>query len=70
MSDLEKAINILKEHYSAWEKCADRLTSGYEYERSYATMMQEVEQQIFAVSVGEPPKDRNRKKNSIPDLGK
>jgi len=24
--------------------------------------MQEVEQQIFAVSVGEPPKDRNRKK--------
>ncbi|MFB2121530.1 hypothetical protein [Parapedobacter sp. 2B3] len=32
-----------------------------QFESSYASMMQEVEQEIFALSTGDAPKDKNRK---------
>jgi hypothetical protein len=64
MTDLEKATAIFKAKYASWEQDAQRFTSGYDYERSFSLMIQEVGQEVFAGSVGEVPKDRNRKKNS------
>ncbi|QMU66325.1 MAG: hypothetical protein GKR88_19905 [Flavobacteriaceae bacterium] len=46
------------------------MKSGYDYESTYADMMQKVEQEILQLSVGEVPKDKNVKKNFKPDLEK
>jgi len=70
MTDLEKATAIFKAKYATWEQDTKRFSSGYDYERSFALMIQEVGHEVFVGSVGEAPKDRNRKKNSIPDSEK
>jgi len=69
MEELDKVSAILKEKYSAWKCKTAAMTTGYEYESSYASMMQEVEREISALSAGAVPKDKNRKKNFIPDSG-
>ena len=69
MEELDKVTAIIKEKYSAWKAKTAEMRTGYEYESSYASMMQEVEREIFALSTGDAPKDKNRKKNSIPDSG-
>ena len=69
-SAIDKATAILRERYTAWEQDPQRFSSGYEYESSFAKMMEAVEREVFALSVGDAPKDRNRKKNSTPASGK
>lgn len=69
MEELEAITAIVREKYAAWKAKTGEMTSGYEYERSYASMMQAVEREIFALSTGAVPKDKNRKKNSTPDSG-
>ena len=45
-----------------------RMESGYDYESTYADMMQKVEKEVLQLSVGEVPKDKNIKKNFKPAL--
>ncbi|MFB2121711.1 hypothetical protein [Parapedobacter sp. 2B3] len=69
MEELEEVTAIVKEKYAAWKAKTADMTTGYEYESSYASMMQELEREIFALSTGDVPKDKNRKKNSTRDSG-
>lgn len=65
-----QATAILEKYLSEWESNPKRMESGYDYESTYAEMMQKVEQEILQLSVGEVPKDKNIKKNFRPDLEK
>ena len=66
----QRATAILEKHLSEWESNPKRMQSGYDYEATYAAMMEKVEQEILQLSVGEVPKDKNLKKNSGRDSGK
>jgi hypothetical protein len=66
----DKAISIFKKHYKEWENNPLRMESGYDYEKTYAEMMQKVEQEVLQISVGKIPKSKNSKKKSKPVLGK
>ena len=70
MTTKEQAIAIFEKHYATWESDPERMENGYQYEATYARMMQKVEQEILQLSVGKVPKSKNTKKNSRPDLGK
>ena len=70
MDTKSQAIKIFEKHYEQWESNPDRMKSGYDYESTYAEMMQKVEQEILQVSVGDVPKGINSKKNPRPDLEK
>ena len=70
MRTKEEALKIFEKHYEQWENNPTRMESGYNYEATYASMMQKVEQEILQVSVGKVPKGVNSKKNSRPDLEK
>lgn len=59
-------IKIFEKYYYEWVSSPERDKSGYDYERSYAEMMQTVEKEIFQISLGEAPNNKNRKKNSKP----
>jgi len=64
------AIEIFKKHYTSWYASQQGQTSGYEYEKSYVDMMSEVGQEVLRASLGEVPKDKNRKKNFKPVMEK
>lgn len=66
----QQASAILEKYLSEWESNPDRMKSGYDYEATYAAMMQKVEQEVLQLSVGEIPKDKNIKKNFRLDLEK
>ena len=68
MATKEQALKIFEKHYEQWEEDPRRMESGYDYESTYAVMMQKVEQEVLQVSVGKVPKGVNSKKNSTPDL--
>jgi len=61
---------IFEKYYNEWVSSPERNNSGYDYERSYAEMMQKVEKEIFQISIGDIPNNKNRKKNSKPVLEK
>lgn len=61
---------IFEKYYNEWVASPERDKSGYDYERSYAEMMQKVEKEVFQLSIGEAPNNKNRKKNSKPVTGK
>lgn len=63
----QQATAILEKYLTEWESNPGRMKSGYDYESTYADMMQKVEQEILQLSVGEVPKDKNFKKNCRPD---
>lgn len=65
-----QATAILEKHLTEWESNPRRMESGYDYESTYAAMMQKVEQEILQLSVGRVPTDKNSKKNSRPDSGR
>lgn len=46
------------------------MENGYQYESTYASMMQKVEQEVLQLSVGHVPKDKNLKKKLQPRFGK
>ena len=64
MTNIEKIAAILKNKYTEWEANPKRFESGYDYEQTFAEMMQVVEKEAFKISVGKVSKDRNVKKNS------
>lgn len=66
----ERATKIFEKHLEEWESDPARMENGYQYESSYAAMMEKVEQEIFQLSVGTVPKGKNSKKNFKRDLGK
>jgi len=57
---------IFEKHYNEWKSNPDRFKSGYNYEKSYTEMMQTVEKEIFQISLGEAPNNKNRKKTPNP----
>lgn len=70
MTTKEQALKIFEKYFEQWENNPIRMENGYNYESTYAEMMQKVEEEILQVSVGEVPKGINSKKNSRPDLEK
>lgn len=65
-----KATEIFQKHYQEWINNPFRMSNGYNYEKTYAEMMQKVEYEIFQESIGEITNNRNVKKNFKPVLGK
>lgn len=53
---------ILETHFSQWLSNPKRMENGYEYESTYAEMMQKAEKDILQLSVGKVPKSINSKK--------
>ena len=70
MSKKAQALAIFEKHFTQWESDPSRMDSGYQYEATYAKMMEQVEQEVLQISVGDVPKDKNLKKNSKLDLEK
>lgn len=66
----QQATAILEKYLSEWESNPKRLESGYNYESTYAEIMEKVEKEVLQLSVGKIPRDKNFKKNSKPDLDK
>jgi len=66
---MDSAVEIFKKHYEAWETNPKRMTSGYDYEKTYAEMMQKVEQEVLSSSVGQVSNKSSNKKNFKPVLG-
>lgn len=59
--DKQKATEILLKRIDEWSEKPK--TDGYEYEKSFIEVMQGLNEELFQLSVGELPKDRNEKKN-------
>ena len=70
MSTKSEATAIFEKHFAQWESNPKRMENGYQYESTYAAMMEKVEQEVLQLSVGDIPKDKNLKKNFKPDLEK
>ena len=66
MKTKEKALKIFETLYAEWESNPERNQSGYDYERTYVEMMQQVKQAILQNSVGEVSENKNIKKKSKP----
>ena len=62
METKEKALKIFEKYYKQWESNSLRMDSGYQYESTFAEMIQKVEQEVFQLSVGKVPKSKNVKK--------
>lgn len=60
--DKHKATEILLKRLEEWE--SKPKSDGYEYEQSFIEVMQGLNSELFQLSVGELPKDRNAKKKS------
>jgi hypothetical protein len=53
---------MFKERISAWKKSQIGQKSGYEYERSFAEMMREIEEEVFSGLTSTELADKNKKK--------
>ena len=65
--DKQKAFEILSKSLEEWE--LKPKSDGYEYEKSFIEVMQGLKEELFQLSVGELPKDRNKKKCLQTQLG-
>lgn len=63
----ERASQVLAHHLEQWESDPSRLENAYNYEASYAAMIQEFNRELLQVSLGKLPKSKNAKKNFTPD---
>jgi len=70
MDTKAQALAIFEKHFEQWESNPKRMENVYQYESTYACMMEKVEQEVLQLSVGKVPKNKNLKKNSKPDLEK
>ena len=70
MTTKTEALHVFEKHYDQWESNSSRMNSGYEYESTYAEMMQKVAQDILQLSVGKVPKGINSKKKLQTRFGK
>ena len=66
----EQATAIFEKYLSEWESNPKRMENDYQYEATYAAMMQKVEQEVLQLSVGKVPKDKNSKKKLKTRYGK
>ena len=64
----ERASELLNQYLAEWESDPTRLQSAYDYEASYAKMMQKFEKELLQASLGKVPKSKNAKKKSTPGL--
>jgi hypothetical protein len=58
----EKVAERLKKVLEEWENNADRMRSGYDYEKTFVTMMKQFEQELFQESMGDIPSKNFKKK--------
>jgi hypothetical protein len=58
--DKQKAFEILSKRIEEWD--SKPKSDGYEYEKSFIEVMQGLNTDLFQLSVGSLPKDRNEKK--------
>tara|TARA_R110002033_G_scaffold168869_1_gene208929 strand:- start:40 stop:1308 length:1269 start_codon:yes stop_codon:yes gene_type:complete len=58
----QQATAIFEKYITEWEPSPQRMESGYDYESTYAEMMQKVEKEVLQLSVGGVPRDKNVKK--------
>lgn len=61
---MEDILKKMQQHYQHWQQNPKRQSSGYEYEKTFTEMWQNLGKEIFQQSIGKIPGDRNRKKNS------
>lgn len=59
--DKLKATEILLQKIEEWDSKPKK--DGYEYEKSFLEVMNGLEQELFQLSVGDIPQDRNQKKS-------
>lgn len=64
--EIERASALFKKKYEKWINDPERIKSGYDYERTFVEMMQELESEVFEHSLGDIPVNRNAKKKSKP----
>ena len=60
--DKAQAVELLLKSLSEWENKPKG--DGYEYEKSFIEVMQGLNRDLFQLSLGEVPVDRNEKKSS------
>ncbi|OFX43162.1 MAG: hypothetical protein A2046_03025 [Bacteroidetes bacterium GWA2_30_7] len=58
----EKLAEMFKERISVWKKSQIGQKSGYEYERSFALMMREIEEEVFKEMTSTELINKNKKK--------
>ena len=63
--DKLKAIEILSKKIDEWRDKPKN--DGYEYEKSFIEVMQGLNEELFQLSVGDLPQDRNKKKAYKPN---
>ena len=66
--DKQKAFEILSKKIDEWDNKPK--LDGYTYETSFIEIMQSLNTELFQLSIGDLPKDRNRKKKSRVSLAK
>lgn len=60
----QQALEIFKKNYLKWIEAQSNQQSGYEYEKSYVEMMQQVSREVLQSTVEST--GQGRKKNSKP----
>ncbi len=60
----EKLAKKFQERLLAWKTSQAGQTDGYEYERSFAEMMRQIEEEVFKEMAGTKSNDKNKKKRS------
>ena len=60
--DKQKATEILLKKIDEWNDKPKN--DGYEYEKNFIEVMQGLNEELLQLSIGELPKDRNKKKAS------
>jgi hypothetical protein len=59
--DKQRAVAILLDKLEDWDKKSKN--DGYEYEENFIDVMRDLNHELFQLSLGELPKDRNKKKS-------
>jgi len=59
MDTKAQALAIFEKHFEQWESNPKRMENDYQYESTYAPMMEKIELEVLQLSVGKVPKDKN-----------
>lgn len=57
-------VKLFSEKIDQWLSSQENQRDGFEYERSFTQAMQEISLEVFQLSVGKVPKNKNQKKTS------
>ena len=61
--NIEQLKARFADQYEQWKKSQQGQNSGYDYEKSFVEMWQQLGQEMFQQSMGKIKKSRNTKKN-------